>query len=467
LDACRHHPRLVILGGPGSGKSSFLRALAIDLAKPLVGPGQHDGSRPAPVRFDRALLPVLVVVSEFAALLEPKNKEGKSIRAGDPGVQLAKFIKWSLERQNLGAAYEAIERQLRDGDAILLLDGLDEIAKPDLRAKVLAAIEAFADVHRQTRVMVTCRVAAYTMHEGGGSSTSTRDVPTNAGWSLPFPSVALADLNESQQEEFIKAWHLALEGVPDATERANALRRAVVRPDVQRLARVPLLLTLMAIVNDGVAPLPDQRTALYQMALDELLWKWRHGRRSRMSPADESPVQELLADVGRSTSDLEDRLRRIALAAHESVADKEQKDRTDITVAALSMELGSLCGDPLRRSQWTGNLIDVIRLRSGLIVETKPNVYDFSHQTFREYLAARALASSETNVQQAMELRTASNNHWREPILMMGGTFAHVMKLPELGASMVRALTSAACDERATAPRRRTNFDPPQFERQA
>ena len=63
--------------------------------------------------------------------------------------------------KNLGNVCEIFERRLNSGRAIVLLDGLDEIAENERRTFVRDAVEEFAKRYQKSRFVVTCRVLSY------------------------------------------------------------------------------------------------------------------------------------------------------------------------------------------------------------------------------------------------------------------------------------------------------------------
>lgn len=165
--------RLVIIGGPGSGKTTVLLHMAWALVSSLLS-GQSD-----PVR------------SRLGTLIKP-SKQGESGKPCEPHelplpifVPLASFARY---RRNLTSNAPARERTLahfishhliskqadfdlptdffvqllKDGrDVLLLLDGLDEVANEDERAEVRQSVEELVGGREALRVVVTCRTIAY------------------------------------------------------------------------------------------------------------------------------------------------------------------------------------------------------------------------------------------------------------------------------------------------------------------
>ncbi|MFV9504014.1 MAG: NACHT domain-containing protein [Oscillochloridaceae bacterium umkhey_bin13] len=266
-EALATHQRLVLLGEPGSGKSTALRFLALSLARAAT-----DASLPLADRLPgwpaadggERLLPILMPLLPFAKYLA----ENKLAAAGS--ADLWNYIASQLgERGRYQGLAEAVHSELEAGRVLVMLDGLDEVAGEASRHLVVQAVTAFAREYRTCRMVISCRVRAY---EGAH----------NAAWQLPgWPSETLADWTPSQMQHFVAAWYAAVGGLPpDECERRRAdLQEALARrSDLQRLGVRPLLLTIMALVHYNDSKLPEERAALYSRCVDILLARWELGR---------------------------------------------------------------------------------------------------------------------------------------------------------------------------------------------
>jgi hypothetical protein len=155
LEAVAQHRRLVLLGDPGSGKSTFVTYLTRCLAEAALDPAggwlaRLEGwSRPA-----EGLVPILVVLRDFARALPPGLEPAAA-------QQLWDFIVAGLRKQNLAFAEGPLLAALDKGRALVLLDGLDEVPSNDLRARVRDAAAAFMDRYRGSDFIITCRTLSY------------------------------------------------------------------------------------------------------------------------------------------------------------------------------------------------------------------------------------------------------------------------------------------------------------------
>jgi predicted NACHT family NTPase len=220
LEAVDKYSKLMILGKPGAGKTTFMKRLAM-----LCSRGDFQGQR----------VPIFVTLKEFAEF------EGK------PGILEYIDRQWS----SCGIT-ESAKTLLSKGCALVLLDGLDEVRDVD-HDRVLTVIKDFARQYRECSIVITCRIAAreYTFEN--------------------FTEVEVADFNEEQSAEFIGKWFKTKGDLQKAELMISKLQD---RQPVQELATNPLLLTLLCLIFGEGSGFPSNRSELYKEGLDVLLKKW-------------------------------------------------------------------------------------------------------------------------------------------------------------------------------------------------
>jgi hypothetical protein len=258
-EAIADSPHLVLLGEPGSGKSTALRYLASVLAGAGLDPNVDLATRLAGWTAGRrlpVLAPLLPLAKRFA---EDPTRQGE---ADDLWDYLADHLQ--PRGADLGLA-AAVHGEIGAGRVILLLDGLDEVAGAESRRKVVRAIQSFAARYPDCRMVVACRVRAY---EG----------ERNAPWQLQgWPSATLADWTIGQMLAFGRAWYhtvaaLRWRSAAWCDERIASLTRALTSDeDLQRFGRQPLMMTVMALVHLNDGRLPEERANLYGRCIDILL----------------------------------------------------------------------------------------------------------------------------------------------------------------------------------------------------
>jgi len=288
--------RLVLLGQPGSGKSTFARYLSLALAESLLGAEAALLSVQLPDWSGPVLLPVMVPLGRLVAGLRGDG-------ADDVAASVQAFIATNRDLQRYGPA---LLRELQQEGGLVIFDGLDEVPGAR-RAQVKAALNRFAAVYTQCRVMVTCRTHSYQRDEG---------------WQLAWPVYELAPFSDAKISAFIGGWYGALGRRDPGREgsyqqKATTLQAALAPNDPRgllELARTPLLLTVMAIVH-AHKELPGSRVAVYRECVELLLLRWQ---KSRAEEGGRQSLLETLAAYGVTERQLEQGLCEVAYRAHES-----------------------------------------------------------------------------------------------------------------------------------------------------
>jgi len=334
-DVLREHRRVLIVGSPGSGKTTLAAFLATGLA---------DGRLAGELGWKERPLPLVLVVRTLK--------------------QVSLTPRWLA--QQLDTDERLAARVLEEGRAILFVDGLDE-ASEDLRKKLLASLNRFVNEYPGARVIVTSRPA--------GTPGEIEKCLAN------FRPFRLADLTPQEVDAFIDKWCLAAETSvrKDASEAekeaqvaADDLKSRISRSrPVQRIAVNPLLTTILCVVHRFLGrSIPEHRVTLYEKCTDALLYEWDRAKFSEgaaVGGLDALQKRTLLRGVARSLHD-----------RHE--AEIAEKDVVRHFGKVLP-ELGKPKSDARR-------IVHEIRDRSGLLVERRPGYFGFSHLTFQEYLTA-------------------------------------------------------------------------------
>lgn len=404
-EAIASNQRLVLLGEPGSGKSTALRYLAITLARAGLEPAFDPASSLegwSALGERGRLLPIFQPLLPFAKRLA-------SLQHPAGATELWNYLAGQLEsegrHQGLAAA---VHDELESGNALLMLDGLDEVAGIESRRQVVRAVERFAHEYPQCRIIVSCRVRAY---EG----------ERNTGWQLPgWPTATLADWIPAQMRDFVDAWYKAAAtatGMSDAKrdERTASLRRAIsMRADLRRLGVRPLLMTIMALVHlNDQGQLPEGRVALYSRCVDLLLGQWELAREDGSAYGALMHYIEL-PDVDAKT--LRPLLEQAAFQAHAASSANSPGLLGSGDLRVLVADFLEDRGHP-NAHRGAKLFLEYTDVRAGLLQASDAgDAYTFPHLTFQEYLAGRALVSGVGVVQRIMQLR--DDDRWRVPILL-------------------------------------------------
>jgi len=419
LEMLNCEPCLVLLGEPGSGKSTFVNFVALCLAGEALGdgdaslavltaplPAEERGKKPQLQRWDHGpLLPVRIALRDLAARGLPAS-----------GRRVSGDVLWDFIVAELGETLKEyaphLKTELMERGGLVLLDGLDEV--PDAhqrREQVKRAVQDFAACFPRCRFLVTSRTYAYQRQD----------------WKLErFSEVVLSPFTPAQVARFVDGWYahvgaLRAMDARDAQGRATLLKTAIERSErLAELAARPLLLTLMASLHAWRGgSLPEKREELYADAVDLLLDQWESPKVVR--DADGLPLvsQPSLAEwlkVERAVVRAE--LNRLAFEAH-----RDQPQLVGTADLPQERLVGGLMRVARNPDVNPARLVEYVRDRAGLLAARGEGVYTFPHRTFQEYLAACHLTDHGFPDDLADLLR-ADPQRWREATLLAGAKAA-------------------------------------------
>jgi predicted NACHT family NTPase len=165
---------------------------------------------------------------------------------------------------NLEPPPHAIEYLLRNGRAIVLLDGLDELVEPALRRKVVQLADGFVNLYPLVPVLVTARRVGY------------HDAALDRG---SFTVGRVAELNDDQVEQYATRWFDLDEGIAEAKRAQMALSFVAESHNIAELRRNPLLLALLCAMYSNEHYIPANLAQVYErcavMVFDQ--WDFQRG----------------------------------------------------------------------------------------------------------------------------------------------------------------------------------------------
>ena len=267
--------RLVILGDPGGGKTTMMRWMATTYLLRYRDDPAWRHIPDAETLPDRRWIPVLIRCRDLG--------EADLCRC------FRDFLGQHLQKSELlpddaDVIKAVILDRIARGEALLLVDGLDEITDPRVRVMFSQELERTAVRYPAASIVVTSRIVGY------------RDMPYRMG--AGFEHAVIAELTRPDKDLFAQRWVEVTEQHQAAAEkekRVEELIDALHSSDrVERLTGNPMLLTTLALVKRKVGKLPSRRTKLYAEAVAVLL-NWNPRLYETIDEDEAIPQLEFLA----------------------------------------------------------------------------------------------------------------------------------------------------------------------------
>ena len=337
----------VILGRPGSGKSTLTQYKALEWAttKEISLPLQE--------------LPLLIELRNY---VENRDKPQNFLHYLHQGSGV---LGGTLNQHEL-------DEWLNNRQTVVMFDGLDEVLDDRTRENVVIDIINFTTNYPKVRVLVTSRIVGYEQQRHRFQSANFREF-------------MLQDLNIDQITSFVTQWHkLAFEDQSDEGDRkCDRLLNSIDRSSAfQELAGNPLLLTMMAILN-RFEELPRDRATLYERASELLLQRW-DGSKNLPNNSLLPPLVNEHLDYTKK----QEMLRLVANRMQEAAGTLEGNlviSKEDLEETLTQYLKDKMIDQPALLA--TG-LRDNLTTRSFILCFLGGDAYGFVHRTFLEYFCA-------------------------------------------------------------------------------
>ncbi len=349
---------LMVLGGPGAGKSTFVRKMGLEALK-----GKKGG-------FKHACIPVFIELKRFAS----------------SDINIERFIAEEFRTCGFPSPDQFTAKALEEGKLLILLDGLDEVPTKNL-TEAISQIQNFVDKHDKNRFIASCRTAAY-------RSAFRR-----------FSDVSMADFDDAQIQQFIYNWfHSDADKQTKTGEKCWELLQKPEHEAAKELAHTPLLLTFLCLVYDHSQNFPDNRSVLYRKALRILLEEWASEKRilrDEIYKGLHTELEEIL-------------LSEIAYTGFKS-------DRLFFSQRDIVQQIKTFLASNLNAPQHLDgeSVLDAIAVQQGILVERAEDIFSFSHLTLQEYLTAQYIDDHRQVEKLVSEHLT--DERWNEVFLLVAG----------------------------------------------
>src|SRR6266571_1655097 len=356
------NPVAILLGAPGSGKTTFLRWLAFHMARASLSLNTY----PLPRGLGRPQVPVLIQTEEYAVKLEKDYLTLKQFL----------IVQWSGIHPNL--PWKLLD-DLSQGRCLVLFDGLDQGTTLNVRRRVIAAIHEFIadyssdDPNNYNRFIVTSRI---TESEPGAFAR--------------YMHYTLLDLTEQQIEQILANWYLAI-----------ARYRAVASKGMRSL-------TGQEEAEARIAGAKRQEQLLYMLRdnadlMRTLLDTWNRESDRRMFSGEEMPLAEQLLgnlafrlhESGRPLSGFD-----VVMTTRQTMATFQQRQPVEIKEHDIMQ------------------FIETLRRSSGLFVEGGEDLYYFANRPIQDYYVVLSLLHMPQDELKQFAFQQYHSAAWREPLLL-------------------------------------------------
>lgn len=366
--------RIILLGEPGSGKTTISQYVCLKKAEDVKGKMEKSKND-----IDVNGIPFLVTIRNYVS---QRNKRCNLTMLDYFYGQVRSFLGHSPPKG-------FVEFWLSNEETIVFFDGLDEVIEVENKLQIRDTIANFIKEFPSAKYIVTSRIVGY------------EEAPLDRN---AFLHILLLTLENEQVEMFIRQWYEERELNPTIRERAvKSFLEALKEPHVRELAHNPLLLTIMALVHGAEADLPKQRALLYRKCVEAFL-------------INRNKAKDLLfydVDEAKRCHDY------LGYLMH------EKAEKTKESVEMTSEELRKGLAKILDTDEKIDEFMKAARARVGLLVERGRGLWTFGHRSFEEYFAARYISQTTFGIESLWNMiqNKVGRPHWIEVLKLLAGIY--------------------------------------------
>lgn len=372
LDA--HVPLTFLMGVPGQGKSTLTQFLC-QVHRAVLLAQETSGFVPPSVPIREPKLPLRVELKDYAAWVDgfdtfdderPRISKRRSRATRSAERYIAALCMAASGGRDV--TVEDVHSLLERYPCLIVFDGLDEVADPDLRRIVVDEIEALAarmalpkPQLRSFQIVVTARPNATGLAEPSADQ---------------FQRIRLDPMDDALQNEFVIKWCDArgIDGAP-RTELRRIFRDRTSLDHVSKLADNPMQLAiLLYLISKKGDSVPVARTPLYADYMSTLMD--REVARGQIGRNAVAQVQEVTAFLGWHM--------QAGVETNPTAGAMTRKD-IETTLMLYLREVGADSSD-------AATLFRAASDRFWALTSETDELFKFAVQPVREYFAARFLA---------------------------------------------------------------------------
>jgi predicted NACHT family NTPase len=355
--------KLLLLGKPGCGKTTFLQHLAIQCNRG---------------NFAANLIPIFITLRDFV-------DDSKDAGA----FSLLNYISCELFGNRIEEEHNS-ETLLGEGRMLLLLDGLDEVPHQENKA-VLKEIRRFSEKYPQNLFILTCRTAAKAFYIKG------------------FTDIEIAAFTRSQIINFAQKWFAVFTENTSRNEMDMAVEfiKKLDSPEnlpFRKLVVTPLFLHLACWVFHCQEKFPSNKAEFYKQCVELVLGKW-----------DE--IRGIERDEVYQGLSLPQKFKLISQIAFSTFKRGNYFFEQRVVEQYISDFISNLPNAPTEAEELQLDselVLKAIELQHSILTERVRGVFSFSSLTFQEYFTARKIVASR-NLQLLEQALSDLVSHITEP----------------------------------------------------
>jgi predicted NACHT family NTPase len=394
MTAVAKYNKLRVLGKPGSGKSTFLKHLAIECNRE---------------QFVESQIPIFIKLRDFA----------KTLRDNDQ-IDFLEFIHQEFLTSDI-SQLSVVKKLLQAGRILLLIDGMDEIPHEEKQI-VINEIRQFADKYHKNQFVATCRIASQKLSLQG------------------FTDVEIAPFTQQQIIGFSQKWFIAFSyNADEGVANSSAFMEKLELPENWRFRRMittPLFLHLACSIFHRQGKFPLKQAEFYKQGMDLLLGKWDEAEgieRDQVYRGFLLPQKLKL-------------LSQIAAATFEQGQYFFKQSVVEQYIGDYLTSLPEASNDSEEIQQASERILKAIESQHGILAERARGIFSFSYLALQEYFTARKIVANHNLKALGQSLQGLvehiADPHWREIFLLTASMLRSADGLVELMKQQIDSLVS-------------------------
>ena len=425
----------IILGHPGSGKTTLSKWLVTNMAKGCLGEENMLFNDESSMQNK---IPVLIPIWKYVDQTKQTHDQRKisllQLISENPTFDSPFFN--HEERNELSLL---MMESLIQGNVLVIFEGLDEVPahidRSDLMKEINTLLERGIDYDVNSQQLI------YSIYEQkeinnvknphiGNRFIITSRIEGNYFEDINFyiPRLTIENMSNEALRLFCSSYMQCIRQMSDPSDQLyNDISQ---NKDIFQLAINPQLASIIVgLYNQCEGRLPEKRIDLYEKAIETMI--------ERLV----TPTSHLSAELELNSTMLWSILQEIADYLHSKVEGLSERVLKQIIRRCLTDRQQQ----PSDMNDLISKLVNIFKYQAGLLNEFGHNSFRFIHRTFQEYLAAKSTIywngreRSEQTIYENIMSKIGIPN-WRVPLSMTFGILSRSMQHSDLFNNIIRSL---------------------------